>query len=181
MSFPGVPPMPGPMSLRGVPRPGQDGVPPSRPVWGYPTSELDGGIHHPSGNRAAERVLAVQWAACLLRSRRRTFLLVFVSVDTDPKPMTLFLQVQQVLKNKNYFDKPGKDCLAKNHFYVESTVATVTVLRVSFHWWLVRGTLLMESGLLRDFFGNFSMRGERCYFCMEGHMRWMQDENCYTR
>ena len=28
-------------------------------------------------------------------------------------------------------------------------------------WWLVRGTLLMEFGLLRDFFGNFWMQGER--------------------
>ena len=30
-----------------------------------------------------------------------------------------------------------------------------------FYWWLVRGTLLMELGLLCDFFENFSMRGER--------------------
>ena len=34
-------------------------------------------------------------------------------------------------------------------------------------WWLVGGTLLMESGLLRDFFGNFSTQGERYYFCVE--------------
>ena len=27
-----------------------------------------------------------------------------------------------------------------------------------------RGTLLMETGLLHDYFGNFSMRGERYYF-----------------
>ena len=26
----------------------------------------------------------------------------------------------------------------------------------------------MESGLFRDFFGNFSMQGERCYFHVEG-------------
>ena len=31
-----------------------------------------------------------------------------------------------------------------------------------------RGTLLMESGLLHDYFGNFSTWGERYYFCMEG-------------
>ena len=35
-------------------------------------------------------------------------------------------------------------------------------------WWLVRGTLLMEWGLLPDFCGNFSTWGERYYFCMEG-------------
>ena len=29
----------------------------------------------------------------------------------------------------------------------------------------------MESGLFRDFFGNFSTRGERYYFCMEGSMQ----------
>ena len=29
----------------------------------------------------------------------------------------------------------------------------------------------MELGLLRDFFGNFSMRGERYYFRMEGSTR----------
>ena len=40
-------------------------------------------------------------------------------------------------------------------------------------WWFVRGTLLMESGLLRDFLGNFSTRGERYYFHVEGHVRWM--------
>ena len=34
--------------------------------------------------------------------------------------------------------------------------------------WLVRGTLLMEWGLLRDFFGNLSTRGERYYFRVEG-------------
>ena len=33
-----------------------------------------------------------------------------------------------------------------------------------------KGTLLMESGLLHDYFGNFSTRGERYYFCMEGSM-----------
>ena len=26
----------------------------------------------------------------------------------------------------------------------------------------------MELGLLRDFYGNFSMRDERYYFCVEG-------------
>ena len=78
-------------------------------------------------------------------------------------------------------------------------------------WWLVRGTLLMEWGLLHDFFGNFSTRGERYYFgwrearevrmCMQGacevtfsggggHMRWeyvcevrmcTRGENVYAR
>ena len=37
-------------------------------------------------------------------------------------------------------------------------------------WWLVRNTLLMELGMLRDFLGNFSMHGERYYFHMEGSM-----------
>ena len=31
----------------------------------------------------------------------------------------------------------------------------------------------METGLLHDFFGNFSTRGEKYYFCMKGSM---QDE-----
>ena len=29
----------------------------------------------------------------------------------------------------------------------------------------------METGLLHDYFGNFSTRGERYYFCMEGSMQ----------
>ena len=56
------------------------------------------------------------------------------------------------------------------------------------NWWLVRGTLLMESGLLRDFFGNFSTRGERYYFRVEGahkvDVRWellCKVTNAYTR
>ena len=40
------------------------GTPPVRTGWGYPP-----------GDRAAERALATRWAVCLLRSRRRTFLL----------------------------------------------------------------------------------------------------------
>ena len=43
-----------------------------------------------------------------------------------------------------------------------------------------RGTLLMETGLLHDYFGNLSMRGERYYFCVEGstqgEIESMQDE-----
>ena len=31
-----------------------------------------------------------------------------------------------------------------------------------------RGTTLMEKGLLRDYFGNFSMQGEKYYFGMKG-------------
>ena len=38
-------------------------------------------------------------------------------------------------------------------------------------WWLIRGILLMELGLLRDFFGSFSMWGERYYFHLEGSMQ----------
>ena len=34
-----------------------------------------------------------------------------------------------------------------------------------------RGTLLMETRLLHDYFGNFSTPGERYYFFMEGSMR----------
>ena len=34
-----------------------------------------------------------------------------------------------------------------------------------------RGILLMETGLLHDYFGNFSMQGENYYFCMEGSMQ----------
>ena len=30
-----------------------------------------------------------------------------------------------------------------------------------------RGTLLIETGLLQDFFGNFSMRGEKYYFYVD--------------
>ena len=40
-----------------------------------------------------------------------------------------------------------------------------------FIFWCLVETLLMESGLFRDLFGNFSTQGERCYFCMEGSMR----------
>ena len=29
----------------------------------------------------------------------------------------------------------------------------------------------METGLLRDYFGIFSMHGEKYYFCMEGSMQ----------
>ena len=31
-----------------------------------------------------------------------------------------------------------------------------------------RGTLLMKTDLLHDIFANFSMRGERYFFCVEG-------------
>ena len=31
-----------------------------------------------------------------------------------------------------------------------------------------RGTLLMETGLLHDYLGNFSSRGEKYYFCVKG-------------
>ena len=41
--------------------------PPVRTGWYTP---------HQLGDRAAERALATRWAVCLLRSRRRTFLLV---------------------------------------------------------------------------------------------------------
>ena len=34
-----------------------------------------------------------------------------------------------------------------------------------------RGTLMMETRLLHYYFGNFSTRGERYYFCIEGSMR----------
>ena len=34
-----------------------------------------------------------------------------------------------------------------------------------------RGTSLMETGLLHDYFGNFSMRSERYYFLVEGSMQ----------
>ena len=39
--------------------------------------------------------------------------------------------------------------------------------------WLVtrRGTLLMETGLLHDYFENFSIQGKRYYFHVEGSMR----------
>ena len=48
------------------------------------------------------------------------------------------------------------------------------------NWWLVRGTLLMESGLFRDFFGNFSMQGERYYFCVEGST-WGENAKVVSR
>ena len=32
-------------------------------------------------------------------------------------------------------------------------------------------TLLMETGLFHDYFGNFSMQGKRYYFRVEGSMR----------
>ena len=35
----------------------------------------------------------------------------------------------------------------------------------------VGDTLLMETGLLHDYFGNFSTQGERYYFYVEGSMR----------
>ena len=38
-----------------------------------------------------------------------------------------------------------------------------------------RGTLLMETGLLHDYFGIFSTRGERCYF-MQGEIKPTQGE-----
>ena len=37
---------------------------------------------------------------------------------------------------------------------------TEQISKLAINWWLLRGTLLMESGLLRDFLGNFSMRCE---------------------
>ena len=52
------------------------------------------------------------------------------------------------------------------------------------HWWLVRGTLLMEWGLLHDFFGNFSMRGERYCFGWRGAREvriCTRGENVYAR
>ena len=45
---------------------GSDNLPPSRSGWGT--------TRPPSGDRAAYRALATWWAACLLRSHRRTFL-----------------------------------------------------------------------------------------------------------
>ena len=35
----------------------------------------------------------------------------------------------------------------------------------------IRDTLLMETGLLHDYFGNFSMRGEKDYFHVEENMK----------
>ena len=40
-----------------------------------------------------------------------------------------------------------------------------------------RGTLLMESALFRDFFGNFSTRGESYYFRVEGSTRGVFETN----
>ena len=52
----------------GTPQSGQDGVPPSQVRKGHPPSPQD---------RTAERALATRWVVCLLRSRRRTFLLTY--------------------------------------------------------------------------------------------------------
>ena len=41
------------------------------------------------------------------------------------------------------------------------------------YWWLVRVTLFMEWGLLRDFLGNIFMQDERYYFLLgREHVRW---------
>ena len=50
---------------------------------------------------------------------------------------------------------------------------TVVRLELEIHYdrYSERVTSLMEMGLLPDFFGNFSMRGERYYFCMEESMQ----------
>ena len=48
-------------------------------------------------------------------------------------------------------------------------------------WWLVRGTLLMESGLLRDFLEIFPREVKDIIFMWRGHARWLRDENCYAR
>ena len=52
------------------------------------------------------------------------------------------------------------------------------------NWWLVRGTLLMELGLLHYSFGNFSTRGERYYFGWRGACEvriCTRGENVYAR
>ena len=55
------------------------------------------------------------------------------------------------------------------------------LLSPTLNWWLVRGTLLMELALFRDFFGNFSTRGEKYYFCMGEHTRCVWKEHRKTR
>ena len=82
-SFWGVPPArPGwgiPPARTGMvyPWPGQDGVPPHHVRMGYPPWPDQDGVPPPPQDRAAERALATRRAVCLLRSRRRTFLLSF--------------------------------------------------------------------------------------------------------
>ena len=49
---------------------------------------------------------------------------------------------------------PTKLAKKQNWFKFQNPISLVTR----------RGTLLMETGLLHDYFGNFSMRGERYYF-----------------
>ena len=89
----------------GVPWPGQYGVPPPSDWMGYPPPALQqgrmgtppppagqDGVPLSQGERATERVLVMWQAVCLLRSRRRTFLLwQNVAVHRFPLLLQLFI------------------------------------------------------------------------------------------
>ena len=90
--------------------------------WGYPSSQetgcgapcqdwvgyplplsgLDEGTPCPSGDRAAESVLATRRALCLLRSRRRTFLFQFLSFRVFSTSASPGIWVFFVVHGKNY-------------------------------------------------------------------------------
>ena len=70
---------------------GTPGLPPSKTGWGTPSPGLDG---VPPPPPSAKRALAMRWAVCLLRSRRRTFLFVHTNAQiTSKSPLCLLVFV----------------------------------------------------------------------------------------
>ena len=110
------------LDLEGIPQPGPDGghwgtppppiwTPPTRdgvpPIWtwmeGTPLPEM--GYPPPPPVRTTEGVLTMRRAVCLLRSRRRTFLLVMY-VDRLSPYFTTFLEPVITRKDKWSFERP---------------------------------------------------------------------------
>ena len=82
--------VPGPFCGIPPPRPGQYGVSPSQVRMECLLTWLGGGYPH---DRAAERALDTQRAVCLLRSRRRTFLFIYLTLLT---PLHCNLSPEQI-------------------------------------------------------------------------------------
>ena len=90
----------------GTPIQDQDGgYPLYRPGIGYPHPELDGVLPiqdwmgyplPPSGDRSAQRALAMWWAVCLLRSCRRTSLLIMAIAANQKQLMGIANQHHRI-------------------------------------------------------------------------------------
>ena len=72
-----------------------------------------------------------------------------------------------------YFCKGFVKFCFNRHQETQKPLPWLTFCYFKFFWATRRGALLVEMGLLYDYFGNFSMWSEKYYFCVaEEHARW---------